>query len=93
MLTKLCLRKFKRFEEVEIELGSPVVFVDPNNSGKTSALQALASGTLDSSDGTSAVPDGRPPKNARGLPSTAGTSSQFPFRTPTFSGASFMSAM
>ena len=42
MLTKLCLRNFKRFEEVEIELGSPVVFVGPNNSGKTSALQALA---------------------------------------------------
>ena len=42
MLTKLTVRKFKRFEEVEIELGSPVVFVGPNNSGKTSALQALA---------------------------------------------------
>ena len=42
MLTKLCLRNFKRFNEVEIELGSPVVFVGPNNSGKTSALQALA---------------------------------------------------
>ena len=42
MLTRLRLRNFKRFEEAEIELGSPVVFVGPNNSGKTSALQALA---------------------------------------------------
>ena len=42
MLTRLAIRNFKRFEEVEIALGSPVVFVGPNNSGKTSALQALA---------------------------------------------------
>ena len=43
MLTKLTIRHFKRFgEEVEIELGNPVVFIGPNNSGKTSAMQALA---------------------------------------------------
>ena len=42
MLTRLTVRNFKRFEEVEIELGSPVVFIGPNNSGKTSAMQALA---------------------------------------------------
>jgi len=42
MLTRLVVRNFKRFEEVEIELGHPVIFVGPNNSGKTSALQALA---------------------------------------------------
>jgi len=42
MLTKLTIRNFKRFGEVEIELGNPVVFIGPNNSGKTSALQALA---------------------------------------------------
>ena len=42
MLTKITIRNFKRFGEVEIELGSPVVFVGPNNSGKTSAMQALA---------------------------------------------------
>ncbi len=42
MLTKLTVRHFKRFEDVEIELGSPVVFIGPNNSGKTSAMQALA---------------------------------------------------
>ena len=42
MLTRLSIRNFKRFGEVEIELGSPVVFIGPNNSGKTSAMQALA---------------------------------------------------
>lgn len=42
MLTKLTLRNFKRFQDVEIELGDPVVFIGPNNSGKTTALQALS---------------------------------------------------
>ena len=42
MLTRVTIRNFKRFDEVEIELGSPVVFIGPNNSGKTSAMQALA---------------------------------------------------
>ena len=42
MLTRLVARNFKRFGEVEIELGNPVVFIGPNNSGKTSAMQALA---------------------------------------------------
>jgi energy-coupling factor transporter ATP-binding protein EcfA2 len=42
MLTRLVIRNFKLFGEVDIELGDRVVFVGPNNSGKTSALQALA---------------------------------------------------
>jgi Fe-S cluster assembly ATPase SufC len=42
VLTKLEIRNFKKFDTVEIELGSPVVFIGPNNSGKTTALQALA---------------------------------------------------
>lgn len=42
MLTKLTIRNFKIFSEVEIELGERVVFIGPNNCGKTSALQALA---------------------------------------------------
>ncbi len=42
MLTKLTIRNFKRFGEIEVELGNPVVFIGPNNSGKTSAMQALA---------------------------------------------------
>lgn len=42
MLTKITIRKFKLFEEVEIPLENGVVFIGPNNSGKTSALQALS---------------------------------------------------
>jgi ABC-type taurine transport system ATPase subunit len=42
MLTKLIARNFKRFGAVEIELGNPVVLIGPNNSGKTTVLQALA---------------------------------------------------
>lgn len=42
MLTHLTIRNFKVFEEVSFELGERVVFIGPNNSGKTSALQALA---------------------------------------------------
>jgi len=42
MLTRLRVRNFKRFDEVDIELGRAVVLIGPNNSGKTTALQALA---------------------------------------------------
>ena len=41
MLTKLTIRNFKLFKDVEIPLGNSFVFIGPNNSGKTSALQAL----------------------------------------------------
>ena len=42
MLTKLTIRNFKLFDEVELELGDRVVLIRPNNAGKTTALQALA---------------------------------------------------
>jgi len=42
MITKFTISNFKRLDDVEIELGNSVVFIGPNNSGKTSALQALA---------------------------------------------------
>lgn len=42
MLTKLVVRNFKLFEAIEIELGARVVLIGPNNSGKTSALQAIS---------------------------------------------------
>ncbi len=42
MLTNLRIRNFKKFDEVDIPLGTSVVFIGPNNSGKTAALQALA---------------------------------------------------
>lgn len=42
MFTKMTVRNFKLFEEAVVELGQRVVFIGPNNSGKTSALQAMA---------------------------------------------------
>ena len=42
MLTKLTVRNFKRFESIEVDLDGSVLFVGPNNSGKTTAMQALA---------------------------------------------------
>jgi len=42
MLTRLRLKNFKRLEEADIPLGNTVVFIGPNNSGKTTALQAFA---------------------------------------------------
>lgn len=42
MLTKLVIRNFKLFDEIELDLGKRVVLIGPNNAGKTSALQALA---------------------------------------------------
>ena len=42
MLTRITVRNFKQFEEVTVELDNVVVFVGPNDSGKTTALQALS---------------------------------------------------
>ena len=42
MLTHIRIRNFKRFEDSDIELGKAVLLIGPNNSGKTTALQALA---------------------------------------------------
>lgn len=41
MITRITIKNFKKLDETEIELSSAVVFVGPNNSGKTSALQAI----------------------------------------------------
>jgi hypothetical protein len=41
MITRLRVTNFKCFDDVDIELGGHVVFIGPNNSGKSSALQAL----------------------------------------------------
>ncbi len=41
MITKLSIKNFKRLKSAEIDLGGHVVFIGPNNSGKSSALQAL----------------------------------------------------
>lgn len=42
MLTRIKVSNFKKLDDVDIELGKTVVLIGPNNSGKTSALQALA---------------------------------------------------
>ena len=42
MLTRIRIRNFKRFDDVDVELGKAVVLIGPNNSGKTTALQAIA---------------------------------------------------
>lgn len=42
MITQFTISNFKRLDDVKLELGSSVVLIGPNNSGKTSALQALA---------------------------------------------------
>jgi len=42
MLTRLRVRNFKMLKDIDVELGNTVVFIGPNNSGKTTALQALA---------------------------------------------------
>ncbi len=42
MLTRITIENFKRFDRARLDLGDVVVFIGPNNSGKTSALQALA---------------------------------------------------
>ena len=42
MLTRIRIKNFKRFQDVDFDLGQTVVLIGPNNSGKTTALQALA---------------------------------------------------
>ena len=42
MITSFHIQNFKRLGSVDLELGNAVVFIGPNNSGKTSALQAMA---------------------------------------------------
>jgi AAA domain, putative AbiEii toxin, Type IV TA system/AAA ATPase domain len=41
MFTKLSVENFKGLEHAEVPLAEAVVFIGPNNSGKTTALQAL----------------------------------------------------
>ena len=41
MITHFHISNFKRLQSADLELGSAAVFIGPNNSGKTSALQAL----------------------------------------------------
>ena len=42
MLTSISVRNFKQFDDITVDLDDVVVFVGPNDSGKTTALQALS---------------------------------------------------
>lgn len=42
MLTRLRVRNLKCLDDIDIELGQNVLLIGPNNSGKTTVLQALA---------------------------------------------------
>ncbi len=46
MIRRVVLRRFKRFEQVEFAFGGHVVLAGPNNSGKTTLLQAIAAWEL-----------------------------------------------
>jgi len=41
MITNIIIENFKKLDKTNLDLSSAVVFVGPNNSGKTSALQAM----------------------------------------------------
>jgi energy-coupling factor transporter ATP-binding protein EcfA2 len=58
MLTRLRVRNFKTLEDIDIPLGQNVVLIGPNNSGKTSALQALALWRSGFEEWTARRPDG-----------------------------------
>lgn len=65
MLTKITIRNFKRLENVSFDLGKAVVLIGPNNSGKTTALQAITLWHLGLSQwlarrGGKVAPDKRP---------------------------------
>jgi hypothetical protein len=87
VLTSLNIRNLKRFEEVEVELSNPVLFVGPNDAGKTSALQALMLWDLglrrwSEKAGRKTAPEKRP-----GVAITGATSRESPPRPPDCSGA------
>ena len=80
MLTRLVARNFKRFGALDIELGSPVVFVGPNDSGKTTALQALALWAVSLSRWSEKRGEGNPPAKRPGV--TINRNDLFPIPVP-----------
>jgi hypothetical protein len=46
MITKVVIRRFKRFDEVTFDIPGHIVLAGPNNTGKTTLLQAIASWSL-----------------------------------------------
>ncbi|MCY2924100.1 MAG: AAA family ATPase [Planctomycetota bacterium] len=66
MLTRLRVKNFKRLD-MDVELGRSVVFVGPNNSGKTTALQALTLWELGLRQWLAKRGDKAPPKKRLGV--------------------------
>jgi predicted ATPase len=46
MITKVVIRRFKRFKEIAFNVPGHIVLAGPNNTGKTTLLQAIASWSL-----------------------------------------------
>ena len=46
MIRKVTLRRFKRFDEVTFNIPGHIVLAGPNNTGKTTLLQAIAAWSL-----------------------------------------------
>lgn len=46
MINKVVIRRFKRFDEITFNLPGHVVIAGPNNTGKTTLLQAIAAWSL-----------------------------------------------
>ena len=46
MIRRLTIRRFKRFEEVVVDFPGHIVLAGPNNAGKTTILQAIATWSL-----------------------------------------------
>lgn len=46
MIQRLVVRRFKRFAEAEFVLPGHLVLAGPNNTGKTTVLQAVAAWSL-----------------------------------------------
>src|SRR6185369_17704232 len=46
MISRIVIRRFKKFAEVTFDLPGHIVIAGPNNSGKTTALQAVAAWSL-----------------------------------------------
>src|SRR5512138_3240256 len=46
MIQQVTIRRFKRFKEVTFDLPGHIVLAGPNNTGKTTLLQAIAAWSL-----------------------------------------------
>lgn len=69
MITQITIRNFKKLDDVSFEVGNPVVFIGPNNSGKTTALQAIGLWALGTIKWYGARKDGKPrAKKRSGVP-------------------------